>query len=144
MELAPDKLEYHRRALDETLGKRQQILFEKTQHLITRMEEAGDFARANVILHAGAAGKIIDSANHIGVAVEDFRKPMGIAAIHIDQVTTRWFDALRDPEQLRTAAADVGPKIGMVALSVAGAVVTLAVAAAAAQQNDSHGSADSE
>lgn len=144
IESAPSKLEYHRRALDETLGKRHQILVEKTQHLITRMEKAGEFARANVILHAGAAGAIIDSANQIGAAVEEFREPMGIGAIHVDQLTTRWFEAIKDPEQLRTAAADIGPKIGIAALSLAGAVVTLAVAAAAAHQDDSQASADGE
>jgi hypothetical protein len=145
MEVVPDKLEYHRRALDETLSNRQRIVFEKTEHLLTRMEKAGELARANVILHAGAANRIIDSANNIGEAVQEFRKPMGLDAFHVDQLVTRWMDAIRNPEQLRTAAADVGPKIGMVALSVAGAALTIVAAAAvAAAQEESGGASASE
>lgn len=136
MEVVPDKLEYHRRALDETMGKRQQIVFEKTEHLLTRMEKAGEFARSNVILHAGAANRIINSANHIGEAVEEFRKPMGIGDEHVDQLSTRWTDAIKDPEQLRTAAADLGPKIGVVALGIATTAAAVVIMVAQHETSD--------
>lgn len=142
MEAVPDKLEYHRRALDETMGKRQQIVLEKTEQLLSRMEKVAQFARANVILHAGAANRIIDSANHIGESVEEFRVPMGIGNVHIDQLSTRWRDAIRDPEQLRTAAADIGPKIGMVALGIVTSAAAVAVAAAQQEESDVSASGD--
>ena len=136
MEAVPEKLEYHRRALDETMGKRQQIVFEKTEHMLNRMDKAGEFARANVVLHAGAANRIINSANHIGETIEEFRKPMGLGDVHIDQLSTRWIDAIRDPEQLRTAAADLGPKIGVVALGIATTAAAVAIAAAQQEESD--------
>ncbi|AFR51425.1 hypothetical protein [Gordonia sp. KTR9] len=123
---APSSLDGHRLGVVAALQERRSKLVARTTHLLTRLDEAGGVAQANVLLHARAARTVVNSINAVGRSIEEFHVPFA-GAIHRESLTnTRWRDAVRDPKQLRNAAAEAGPKVaglGVVALAGTGALI---------------------
>ena len=124
MATAPASLDGHRAGVVEARERRRDAVVTRTAHLMGRMDKAGAIANANVLLHARAARSVISSLNSTAEFVDEFHAPLGIEQTREPLVANRWSEALRDPEQLKTASVEAGEK-ALVAggTAVAGVVV---------------------
>jgi hypothetical protein len=122
----PNELDGHRLALNADRQKRRERIARETEHLMARMDAAAGTADSNVLLHSTTSRAVVGSINRVGTAVADFHRPLGIECGRHSLEATRWWDAARDPGQLKNAAAEVGRnplvRAGAAGLSV-GAVV---------------------
>ncbi len=125
---APENLAGHRRGVTAATRKRRTRVLEKTSRLMDRMDAAGGVANGNVLLHARAAHAVIHSLNSTAALVDDFHAPLGIERDRQTLMSPRWREALRDPQQLKTAGVEVGQKAAMVGGTAVAAVATLAAA----------------
>jgi len=119
----PENIEGHRLGVAEARQKRRAGVLESTKRLMEQMDAAGGIANANILLHARAARSVIDSLNSTAAIVDDFHAPLGIESSRDVLSAPRWREALRDPQQLKKAGAEVGQKDAMV--GGAAAVVVL-------------------
>lgn len=132
LETAPSSLESHRLALNTALNERRKKVSEQTHRLVNKMEETGGIATSNIILHPSAALSVVNSSNHVGDVVEEFHRPIEINFIRDGVQTVRWRDAIRDPQQLKSAGSEAGRKsLAGVAVVGGGLVITLGAAAIA-------------
>lgn len=115
---APALLDGHRIGLDAALQQRRSKIVLKTGRLMTRLDQAGGIARENVVLHARAASKVINSINTVNDSIDDFHMLFAIESHREALTSTRWRDAVRDPQQLRNAAAEAAPKVAMGAIAI--------------------------
>lgn len=124
MATAPSSLDGHRAGVVEARERRRDAVVTRTAHLMGRMDKAGAIANANVLLHARAARSVISRLNSTAEFVDEFHAPLGIEQTREPLVANRWSEALRDPEQLKTASVEAGEK-ALVAggTAVAGVVV---------------------
>jgi hypothetical protein len=115
LDASPDKLDGKRLLLKEDRQKRRELISQKIVHLIARMDAAAGTANSNVLLHLPTHRAVVGSINQVGIAVDDFRRPLGIESGRDPLEATRWWDAARDPRQLKNAGAEAGRKLGVVA-----------------------------
>lgn len=125
----PANIDRHRLALNDSKAKRRLKVSKKTQHLISKMDEASGFASSNVLLHARAAKSVIDSANQVGDSVEEFHRPLEIDFVRSAVARTPWKEASRDPQQLKSAGLEAGRRALQGVAVVGGAALTIAVTA---------------
>ncbi|MDK0524663.1 hypothetical protein [Streptomyces sp. ML-6] len=133
LEESPEVLEGRRRALTVDRRRRRELVSGRIEHLMARLDAAADRVNSNVLLHLSAHRAVVGSVNHVGITVDEFHRPLGIESARPALETTRWWDAARDPAQLRNATAEVGRK------AVVGAVV---VGAAGVLAKGAHGGRD--
>lgn len=126
---APENLEGHREGLRAARTKRRTDILNETVALMGQMDAAGGVANENIILHIRAARSVVGSLNATSDLLNEFHAPLGIKLTRAALTTTPWRDALRDPQQRRTAGKEVGQKaavsaaaVGVLALTVGGAV----------------------
>ncbi|WP_329490203.1 hypothetical protein OG618_27410 [Kitasatospora sp. NBC_01246] len=121
---SPDKLDGRRLLLKEDRQKRRELISQRIEHLMARMDAAADTANSNVLLHLPAHRTVVGSINRVGIVVDDFHRPLGIESGRRSLEATQWWDAARDPAQLKNAAAEAGRKAaigtGVLAVGVAG------------------------
>lgn len=127
---APQNLEGHRAGLAAARIARRMDVLKQTSALMSQMDAAGGVANENIILHVRVARSVVGSLNATSELLDEFHTPLGIESTRETSTTTPWRDALRVPQQRRTAGKEVGQKaavtataVGLLALSV-GAVVT--------------------
>lgn len=127
VDTAPASLDGHRLGLDAALQQRRSKVFQKTKILRSLLDKAGGSARERVVLHAISARKVVNSVNSVSESIDDFYAPLGIELRREPLASTRWRDAVRDPQQLRRAAAEAGPKVvaGVLGIGAVGAVLGL-------------------
>jgi hypothetical protein len=135
LDTAPSALDGHRLGLEAALRDRRGKIVEKADQLMSRLDAAGGVARENILLHACASRAVINSINAVAGSIDEFRAPFALESHREALIPIRWRDAIRDPQQLRNAAADAGPKVVMAVVGV-GALV----AGAALKNGDSKGS----
>lgn len=127
----PDELDGHRLALKDDRQHRRKRISQETERLMARVDAAAGTANLKVLLHPTTSRAVVGSINHVGIAVDDFHRPLGIEFGRHSLEATRWWDAAREPRQLKNAAAEAGPKL-VGGLGVA-AVVSIGVAKKAAK-----------
>ncbi|GAA4243272.1 hypothetical protein [Dactylosporangium darangshiense] len=108
LDASPADLNGHRLALSVARQDRRELILRKTKYLMDRMDAAAGTANSNVLLHATTSRAVVDSINHVGIAVDDFHGPLGIESGRDSLKATRWWDAARDPRQLKNAGAEAG------------------------------------
>ncbi|MFI9155659.1 hypothetical protein [Streptomyces sp. NPDC053367] len=123
---SPDDLDGHRLALSADRRKWRERISRETGHLMARMEAAADAADSHVLLHATTSRAVVGSVNRVALAVDDFHRSLGLDHERQAWEATRWWDAARDPGQLKNAAAEVG-RSPLVRAGVAGLGVGAAV-----------------
>lgn len=127
---APENLDGHRLGVADARAKRRQSVLEVTTQLMTQMDTAGVIANENILLHAKAARAVIGSLNSTATVVDDFHAPLGIGSTRSLLNAIPWRDALRDPEQRKTAAKELG-QMTLIGVGTAGAIgVSIGLAAA--------------
>ncbi|MFW6724657.1 hypothetical protein ACHZ98_31820 [Streptomyces sp. MAR4 CNY-716] len=105
---SPNELDGHRLALNADRQKWRERIARETEHLMARMDAAAGTADSNVLLHSTTSRAVVGSVNRVGTAVAAFHRPLGIECGRRSLEATRWWDAARDPGQLKNAAAEVG------------------------------------
>lgn len=110
LEESPDQLDGHRLALIADRQKRRELISLRIEHLMVRMEAAVGTVNSQVLLHLPAHRSLVGSINHVGIVVDAFHRPLGIESGRPSWKATRWWDAARDPAQLKNAAAEAGRK----------------------------------
>jgi rRNA processing protein Krr1/Pno1 len=124
LDASPDELDGHRLALNADRQDRRERVSRETERLMARMDAAVGTANSKVLLHSTTSRAVVDSINHVGIAVDDFHRPLGIEFGRHSLEATRWWDAARDPRQLKNAAAEAGPMalagVGVAALGALG------------------------
>jgi hypothetical protein len=123
LDKSPDELEGLRHVLAVDRQRRRERISQKIEDLMARMHAAAGKANSNVLLHLPAHRAVVGSINRVGITVDEFHELLGIESGQHSLEATRWWDAARDPGQLKNAAAEAGRK------AAAGAVVVGAVAA---------------
>jgi hypothetical protein len=123
LDKSPDELEGLRHVLAVDRQRRRERISQKIEDLMARMHAAAGKANSNVLLHLPAHRAVVGSINRVGITVDGFHELLGIESGQHSLEATRWWDAARDPGQLKNAAAEAGRK------AAAGAVVVGAVAA---------------
>lgn len=119
---APENLGGHRLGVAVAREKRRAGVIESTRRLISRLDAAGGTVNENILLHARAAGSVIDSLNATAAIVDDFHAPLGIESDRSRLHPIQWREAVRDPQQRRTAGKEAGHK----ALVAGGTVAAVA------------------
>lgn len=125
-EESPELLDEQRLKLRADRMSRRDRIQNRHEHLMARMLAAADFANSKALLHQPSLRTVVDSTNVLGTAVLDFSRPLDIEPKFARVERTRWRDATRSAQQLRTAGAEVGVqtlKIGAVAVALVGAAV---------------------
>ena len=129
LDTSPADLDGHRLALSVARQERRRLILLKTGHLMDRMDAAAGVATSNVLLHATTSRAVVDSVNHVGVAVDDFHGPLGIESGREALEATRWLAAARDPRQLKNAGAEAGRIASVGAVGVAALVAVAKIVA---------------
>lgn len=133
---SPADLDGHRFALSDTRKKRRELILRKTDQLTDRMHAAAGIADSNVLLHLGTSRAVVDSAVYVGIALDDFHRPLGIESGRDSLEATRWRDAVRDPRQLKNAGSEAGRKALVGAALGIAAVISVGVAKEAAKSDE--------
>jgi hypothetical protein len=122
----PDRLEGHRLGVADARAERREKVLTRTHALMDRMDAAGGTVNANVLLHLSAARSVVDALNATGTVVEDFHVPLGIETDRAALGLPRWREAVRDPQQLKTAGTEVAKGAAVVGGAAATIVAGLA------------------
>ena len=126
LDASPGELDGHRLALNADRQARRERVSRETGRLMARMAAAAGMANSKVLLHSAKSRAVVGSANHVGIAVDDFRRPLGIESGRHSLDATRWRDAARDPRQLKNAAAEARPVALVMGAAALGALGVLA------------------
>lgn len=125
LDTAPSSLDGHRLSLDAALQERRGKIVAKTGQLMNKLDIAGGIAREKVLLHAHASWAVINSINTVGGLIDDFHVPFAIEPDRETLTPIRWRDAIRDSQQLKNAAAEVGPKVAAAVIGAGAIAVVL-------------------
>ncbi|MFC9608854.1 hypothetical protein ACFTTN_36240 [Streptomyces niveus] len=138
---SPDKMDGRRLVLKDDRQKRRELISQKIERLMARMDTAVGTANSNVLLHLPSHRAVVGSINHVGITIDDFYRPLGIESGRQSWETTRWWDAAREPTQLKNAAAEAGRKaaVGTGVLFAGAGVLWASRAALAHGEGDEQG-----
>ena len=115
---APENLDGHRLGLQDARDTRREIMLGITAQLMNQMDAAGGIANENVLIHRRSARSVIDRLNSTAEIVDDFHTPLGIESSRVAVSSIPWREALRNPEQIKTAGKEVGKKGVVTAVGV--------------------------
>lgn len=110
LDAAPDDLDGHRLGLKAARQERLELISRSTEQLMARMEAAASLANAKVLLHPGRSRDVVNSSNHVALAVGDFHGRLGIERGRQSLEARRWTDAATEVSSkvLQTGADGVG------------------------------------
>jgi hypothetical protein len=113
---SPAELDGHRLGLKAARQDRLDIISRCTEQLMARMDAAAGTANAKVLLHPTTSPVIVQSREHVALAVADFHGRLGIESGRSSLEARRWVEAaaeLRD-KALETGAdrVDVARRLG--------------------------------
>lgn len=105
LDASPDELDRHRLGLMAARRNRLEMITQRTEALVERLEGAAELATTKVLLHPVAAGAVVRSSNHTGADITHFQDGLGIASSHDAQESKRWMTAVAE---VRDKALDAG------------------------------------
>jgi hypothetical protein len=100
LDAAPDDLHGHRLGLKAARQDRLDLITRTTERLLARIGAAATRANTKVLLHPARSREVVDSSNHVAIAVGDFHERLAIENSLQLWEARRWADA----------AAEVGSK----------------------------------
>ena len=139
LEKSPDELDARRLALKDDRQKRRELITQKIEHLMARMDAAAGTASSHVLLHLPTHRTLVGWINRVATALDDFHKPLGIDCGRPPLDATRWWDAARNPAQLKNAAAEAGRKAAIGAGAVAATAAAFVASRAALADEEGTG-----
>jgi hypothetical protein len=81
-----------------------------TQQLIAALQAAGAVAKQNSVLHQWSAREAIESLNATVAEIDSFHAPLRVEESPAALTATPWRQAIRDPQQRRTAGKEAAQK----------------------------------
>jgi len=105
LDASPDDLDRHRLGLTAARNKRLEVITQRTELLVERLEAAAGLATSKVLLHPIACGAIVRSSNNVGSEITRFQDGLGIENSHDMQEAKRWATAV---VEMRDKALDRG------------------------------------
>ena len=136
LDASPGELEGHRLALKQDREDRRELIARTTERLVARVDAAAGTDNLKVLLHPTKSRAVVESINHVGIAVDEFHRPLGIQSGRTSLEPTAWWDAARDSRQLKNAAAEAGPKALKGVLAIVVTVVSAGVAKKVAKDGE--------
>jgi hypothetical protein len=105
LDASPADLDNHRQGLMAARDKRLEVIADRTEVLVDRLEAAALVATSKVLLHPIASGSIVRSSNNVGSEITRFQDGLGIENSHDLQEAKRWATAV---VEMRDTALDRG------------------------------------
>jgi hypothetical protein len=105
LDAAPDDLDAHRLGLRAVRQDRLELITRSTERLMARLDAAGSMANAKVLLHPAGSRDVVQSRNHVALAVGEFHGLLGIDRDRQSLEARRWVDAAT---QARSKALETG------------------------------------
>ena len=109
LDASPDELDRHRLALRAARQNRMELISRSTERLMARVDAAASTANTKVLLHPTASPAVVDSGNHVAIAVVEFHGRLGIERGRQSLDARRWADAAAETRDnmLETGAEGV-------------------------------------
>lgn len=104
-ETAPDELDRHRLGLRAAREDRRELMAQRTEDLLTRMNAAVGTANLKVLLHPTAAPAVVEARNRVATDVHEFHGVLGIESGHEASKARPWREAAAETWD---AALEVG------------------------------------
>lgn len=108
LDASPEELEQHRVGLLAARQARLDRISQTTLSLLDRMHAAATEANSKVLLHPIAGKSVVESRNHVAVAVVDFHGRLGIDRDREDLAARRWLEAVADARDRAVATGAQG------------------------------------
>ena len=93
LDASPEELDRHRLGLKAARQNRLELISRSTERLMARMDAAAGTANAKVLLHPTKSRAVVQSSNHVAIAVDDFHGRLGIESGRQSLEARRWVDA---------------------------------------------------
>ncbi|MEQ4303896.1 hypothetical protein ABNF97_21365 [Plantactinospora sp. B6F1] len=93
---SPDELDRHRLALRAVRQNRLELISRCTVRLLARLEAAAGTANTKVLTHPFEAPAVVQSSNHVSIAIIDFHGRLGIERVRKSSEARRWADAAKE------------------------------------------------
>ncbi|MDQ3223276.1 MAG: hypothetical protein M3Q75_07390 [Gemmatimonadota bacterium] len=93
LDAAPDDLDGHRLGLKAARQKRLDTISRSTERLMARMDAAAGTANTKVLLHPTTSPAVVQSREHVAIAVADFHGRLGIESGRQSLEAKRWVGA---------------------------------------------------
>ncbi len=102
---SPEELDRHRLALRAARQNRLELIARSTERLMARMGAAAGMANTKVLMNPAQAPAVVQSSNHVAIAVGDFHGRLGIERGRQSVEARRWADAATE---VRDKALETG------------------------------------
>lgn len=96
LDASPEELDRHRLALKAARQNRRVLISQSTERLMVRMDAAAGTANLKVLLHPTSSRAVVQSSNHVALAIENFHGGLGIDSRRESVEAKRWMDAATD------------------------------------------------
>jgi hypothetical protein len=110
LDASPGELDGHRLGLKAARKNRLELISRCTERLMARMDAAAGTANTKVLLHPMDSPAVVQSSNHVSIAIVDFHGRLGIEGARQSSEARRWADAAMEARDkaLETGADGVG------------------------------------
>ncbi len=110
LDASPGELDGHRLGLKAARQDRLELISRSTERLMARMDAAAGIANTKVLMHPANAPAVVQSSNHVSIAIVEFHGRLGIERSRQSSEARRWADAAREARDkaLETGADRVG------------------------------------
>jgi len=106
LDSSPDELDRHRLGLKAAREDRLELISERTERLLERMDAAASVANSKVLLNPMQSPAVIKSSNHVSVEIHEFHELLGIESGLASSEARRWKDAASERwEKVRETGA---------------------------------------
>lgn len=78
LDASPDELDRHRLGLKSARRDRLELISERTEHLLSRLNAAVGMANSKVLFNPKQSPAVVKSSNHVAAGVDEFHKLLGI------------------------------------------------------------------
>lgn len=93
LDASPDELDRHRLGLKAARRDRLELISERTEHLLGRMNAAVGIANSKVLFNPKQSPAVVKSGNHVAAGVHEFHELLGIESGLGSSETRRWKEA---------------------------------------------------
>lgn len=93
LDASPDELDRHRLGLKSARQGRLELISERTEHLLGRMNAAVGMANSKVLFNPKQSPAVVKSSNHVVVGVYEFHDLLGIESGRESSEARRWSEA---------------------------------------------------
>jgi hypothetical protein len=93
LDASPDELDRHRLGLKSARADRLQLISERTERLLGRMDAAVGRANSKVLFNPKQSPAVVESSNHVAAGVHEFHELLGIESGRASSEARRWSEA---------------------------------------------------